>query len=297
MCQQLPEILIFLLTVLALSHAEGDVVVCGGFIKSATKIPFAEVKVGVFSVDGILKESTECAPHNGYFLLPLYSKGQVSVRVMPPAGWTFSPDQIMLDIDGTSDPCSRGEDLNFIFQGFTVSGHVVSKGLDTGPSGVSVSFADSDGNILQHVKTRNGAFSISNVMSGTYTISLSHPTWKMETPTSSVTVSLENLVIEKPFAILSYDARGMVQSSGQPIAGVEIYLTPLFEGAGSVIEGCEAVQSDKGVCKVTSDTSGVYYFPSLSPGQSGGSDFVVSSQTVPRTVSQAASQLMYHSLY
>lgn len=265
MSHSLPDLLVLLLTVLTLAHAEGDVVVCGGFIKSATKIPFSEVKVGVFSVDGILKESTECAPHNGYFLLPLYSKGQVSVRVMPPSGWTFSPDQILLDIDGQTDPCSRSEDLNFVFQGFTVSGSVVSKGLDIGPSGVSVSFANSEGIILQHVKTIDGAFSISNVMSGTYTISLSHPTWKMATPTSSVTVGMENLVIEEPYAIISYDARGAVQSSGQPIAGVEIYLTPLSE-KGGVIEGCEVVESDKGMCKVISDSNGVYYFPSLSPG-------------------------------
>merc|ERR1740124_281857 len=103
-------------------------------------------------------------------------------------------------------------------------------------------------------------------MSGTYIISLSHPTWRMETPTSSVTVSLENLVIEEPYAIISYDARGLVQSSGQPIAGVEIYLTPLSTGVG-MIEGCDSVESDKGVCKVVSDTNGLYYFPSLSPGQ------------------------------
>ncbi|XP_063692288.1 BOS complex subunit NOMO3-like isoform X2 [Bolinopsis microptera] len=267
MSHLLPELLTLLLTLLTLAHADGDVVVCGGFIKSTTKIPFAEVKVGVFSVDGILKESTECAPHNGYFLLPLYSKGQVSVRVLPPAGWTFSPDQIMLDIDGTSDLCSRGQDLNFIFQGFTVSGSVVSKGLDTGPSGVSVSFADSQGTILQHVQTLDGLFSISNVKSGTYTISLSHPTWKMEIPTSSVTVGLQNLVIEEPYAVISYDARGIVHSSGQPIAGVEIYLTPLSTKGGSLVEGCEGVESERGVCKVTTDTNGLYYFPSLSPGQ------------------------------
>ena len=267
MSHHLPELLVLLLTFLTLAHAEGDVVVCGGFIKSSTKIPFAEVKVGVFSVDGILKESTECAPHNGYFLLPLYTKGQVSVRVMPPEGWTFAPDQISLDIDGVSDPCTRGEDLNFIFQGFTVSGRVVSKGLDIGPSGVSVSFADSQGTILQHVQTENGAFSIANVMSGTYTISLSHPTWKMETPTSSVTVNLQNLVIEEPFAIISYDAHGIVQSSGQPIAGVEIYLTPLSGVSGGVVEGCVTVESERGMCKVVSDSNGIYYFPSLSPGK------------------------------
>ena len=222
------------------------------------------MKVGVFSTDGVLKESTECAPHNGYFLLPLYSKGKVSVRVLPPPGWTFSPSEIPLDIDGVSDPCSRGEDLNFVFEGFTVSGSVVSKGLEVGPTGVSVSLADEQG--TQHVKTVSGSFAVSKVLSGVYSISLSHPNWRMENPISSITVGVENHHIILPFVVISYDVRGSVQSEGQPIAGVEFYLKPLTPQANDVIEGCEIVKSERGVCKVVSDTSGTYFLPSLAPG-------------------------------
>lgn len=42
--------------------------------------------------------------------------------------WSFSvviePKQIDLNIDGKTDPCSKGEDLNFKFSGFAVKGQV-----------------------------------------------------------------------------------------------------------------------------------------------------------------------------
>ena len=41
-------------------------------------------------------------------------------------------------MDGSSDPCSKGEDINFQFQGLTLSGAVVSSGAVTGPEGVVV---------------------------------------------------------------------------------------------------------------------------------------------------------------
>jgi len=262
------DLLCLLLTIFTLVQAEGDVVVCGGFIKSSAKIPFSDVKVGVFTTDGILKESTECAPHNGYFLLPLYSKGRVIISVIPPDGWTFQPDKIVLDIDGVTDSCSKGEDLNFVFQGFTVSGHVLSKGLEVGPTGVSATLTDQNSGAQQHVKTVTaGLFSIPNVLSGTYVISFSHPSWKMEEPSSVIVVQMENYVIAEPFIVLTYDASGSVQSSGQPIAGVEVYLTPISGDKSQAIDGCEMVNSELGLCKVISDTNGLYHFPALTPGK------------------------------
>ena len=34
------------------------------------------------------------------------------------------PNSVELNIDGTTDKCSKGEDINFIFTGFTLSGKV-----------------------------------------------------------------------------------------------------------------------------------------------------------------------------
>ncbi|XP_022788925.1 nodal modulator 1-like [Stylophora pistillata] len=92
---------------------------------------------------GIIKSQTECAPNNGYFLIPLYDKGTFVLKIEPPVGWSFDPNSVELNIDGTTDKCSKGEDINFIFTGFTLSGKVVSNGRELGPSGVEISLQES----------------------------------------------------------------------------------------------------------------------------------------------------------
>lgn len=59
-----------------------------------------------------------------------------------------------MKIDGTTDPCSRQEDINFKFTGFSVNGKVISKGQVNGPSGVTVTLHKSGSpDILQTVTT------------------------------------------------------------------------------------------------------------------------------------------------
>ena len=41
------------------------------------------------------------------------------------------PNSVELNIDGTTDKCSKGEDINFIFTGFTLSGKVGFKAYCT----------------------------------------------------------------------------------------------------------------------------------------------------------------------
>ena len=78
----------------------------------------------LFSKQGILKYKTECAPLNGYYMIPIYDKGEYMLKVSPPAGWAFKPDSVELKIDGTTDKCSLGQDINFLFTGFGVIGKV-----------------------------------------------------------------------------------------------------------------------------------------------------------------------------
>eukprot|EP00116_Pleurobrachia_bachei_P006723 sb/3466985/ len=261
--------LIVLFTILPFLAANGDVVVCGGFIKSSTPILYSSVRVGVFTLENILKESTECAPHNGYFLLPIYTKGPVVLKVLPPEGWTFEPSQIGIEIDGVSDACSKSKDINFDFTGYTVKGRVLSKGLDSGPAGVSVILASADGSSQNTVTDESGQFSIPKVLSGHYDVSVSHPKWRLENPSLGITVGKENFVIEDAFNVISYDAHGYIRSSGQPVAGVEVYITPLTD-TSLALEGCEGVESDLGICKVVTNNEGLYHFPALSPAEKKG---------------------------
>ena len=73
---------------------------------------------------GIVKYSTDCAPNNGYYFIPLYDRGQYQIAIEPPHGWTFDPMTVDLDFDGKTDLCSQQQDINFSFKGFTISGKV-----------------------------------------------------------------------------------------------------------------------------------------------------------------------------
>ena len=149
---------------------------------------------------------TDCAPHNGYFLLPIYTKGPIIIKLLPPDGWTFEPSELSFNVDGTTDVCSKGEDLNFLFKGFTVTGKVYSRGLDTGPHGVSVALIDSSNNDsggggnIKSTLTQSGDFTIPRVMPGTYTIQLDHPNWRLHIPVREVVVEMKNLDIATRYA-------------------------------------------------------------------------------------------------
>jgi hypothetical protein len=47
--------------------------------------------------------------------------------VDPPRGWSFEPTEVMLNVDGITDDCSQGKDVNFTFKGFGITGRVSNK--------------------------------------------------------------------------------------------------------------------------------------------------------------------------
>ena len=46
-------------------------------------------------------------------------------QLAPPDGWSFEPAEVALSVDGESDMCSKGQDVDFTFQGFGVTGQVM----------------------------------------------------------------------------------------------------------------------------------------------------------------------------
>lgn len=79
-----------------------------------------------FTKHGTLKDSSDCAPTNGYYFIPLSDKGEYSLKIQPPSGWHFEPKEVPILFDGVNDPCSLALDINFSFKGFAVSGKVSS---------------------------------------------------------------------------------------------------------------------------------------------------------------------------
>lgn len=55
---------------------------------SKTKVDFTVVKIKLVSRDGVLKDSTECAP-TGHFFVPTYDKGSFFLEIEGPSGWNF----------------------------------------------------------------------------------------------------------------------------------------------------------------------------------------------------------------
>lgn len=96
------------------------------------------------------------------------------MQLSPPPGWSFTPKEIKLNIDGT-DPCSKGKDINFVFEGFGIAGQVQGLGsVPGGPSGITVKLISKEGTRITQT-LQDGSFSFSPVFPGSYIVSISHP--------------------------------------------------------------------------------------------------------------------------
>jgi len=50
--------------------------------------------VKLYTKQGSLKYQTDCAPNNGYYMVPVYDKGDYVLKVEPPPGWTFGKRRV-----------------------------------------------------------------------------------------------------------------------------------------------------------------------------------------------------------
>lgn len=256
---------------------EEDVLGCGGFVKSDFGINYSRVEIKLYSKQGSLKYQTDCAPNNGYYLIPLYDKGDYILKVEPPGGWGFEPTTVALHVDGVKDACSRGEDINFVFKGFSIFGKVVSKGSDNGPAGISIFLKTVNGELLQETKTVvGGDYSFSNILPGEYLVEASHTKWRLENYQEKITISQDNGKIGSGIVVGGYDVRGEVRSEGEPIRGVHFILFDLNDSSNILkIQGCDSnpvkgyniPSGMKYLCQVTSGTDGKFVFSSVPPGK------------------------------
>uniref|UniRef100_A0A8C9RQ87 NODAL modulator 1 n=2 Tax=Scleropages formosus TaxID=113540 RepID=A0A8C9RQ87_SCLFO len=258
-------------------RADDMVVGCGGFVKSDVEINYSLIEIKLYTRQGSLKYQTDCAPINGYFMIPLYDKGDFILKIEPPLGWSFEPTSVELHVDGISDICTKGEDINFVFTGFSVSGAVLSKGQQLGPAGVEVRLrregADSD---LQTVLTQpGGMYTFFKVLPGNYDITSSHASWTLEQSTTSVRVTNANAAVAVPLVVGGYDVSGEVRSDGEPMKEVTFLLFSATVKKED-ISGCNTLPveglllDDDSIfflCSVLSREDGTFTFPSLASGQ------------------------------
>uniref|UniRef100_F6VG31 Uncharacterized protein n=1 Tax=Ciona intestinalis TaxID=7719 RepID=F6VG31_CIOIN len=253
-----------------------EILGCGGFVKSDVPIDFSQIEIQLVTSEGMLKYQAECAPNNGYFMVPFVEKGNFQLKIKPPQGWAFDPMSVDLQVDGVSDPCTTGKDINFVFKGFTLSGKVLSLGsVTTGPQGVKVDLKSSSKLISTTTTTDGGSFSFDGISAGSYKIVASHQSYTFKRDETSVVVTNGNKVCDNDIIVSGYDVHGKVTARKLPVAGVNLLLFAK-KAAVEKITGCSPNRpaGSKGVtsgeypiflCSVSSDTNGEYSFPSLPP--------------------------------
>ncbi|KAM7393772.1 hypothetical protein PAMP_020621 [Pampus punctatissimus] len=263
-------------TFLAVS-SDDIVVACGGFVKSDVEINYSLIEIKLYTKQGSLKYQTDCAPINGYFMIPLYDKGDFVLKIEPPIGWSFEPTSVDLHVDGVSDICTKEEDINFVFTGFSVSGTVMSKGHLLGPAGVEVklSQAGTEEKLQSVVTQPGGKYTFFKVLPGNYDITASHSSWSLEQSTTSVLVSNANAPAADHLVVGGYDVSGEVRSDGEPMKEVTFLLysaTVKREDVSgcnmSPVEGADSGDSSLVyLCSALSREDGTFLFPSLASGE------------------------------
>ncbi len=171
----------------------------------------------------------------------------------------MEPSQVELLVDGENDPCSKHEDINFQFKGFSLLGQVKQQDA-SGADGsldkivLTVSQAGKDGETVQKVSTdADGAFSFPGLLPGDYVVRLSEESlqsFSFKVKEQKVTVK-DGSVELAPFVIMGYDLEGsVVDPESSPIAEVSVAL----------------MSAGKAVATVKSDKEGKFVFASVPRG-------------------------------
>ncbi|XP_055609200.1 BOS complex subunit NOMO1 [Uranotaenia lowii] len=271
--------LLLALAIFAVPSRASEVFGCGGFIKNANSdLDFSKVEVGLFNQKGSLKIKTDCSPSNGYYFIPLYDKGDYLLKVIPPPGWSFEPEQVAIKFDGVSDICSLGKDVNFIFKGFGITGKVEVFQQTTGAKGVQVELrSESNTKIGQTFTDSNGVFSFTPIKSGKYVIKVKHDKWRFVKEDLQVTVTTGNTEIPpKSLMVSGFDVEGSVSSDGQPFANVGFLLYAEKDAPTMVACSSEGIPAVRGTdpkynasprCFVEASKAGTFVFPGVSSGK------------------------------
>ncbi|XP_076883578.1 uncharacterized protein LOC143532402 [Bidens hawaiensis] len=257
---------------------------CGGFIEATSsliksrkptdsKLDYSHITVELRTLDGLVKDRTQCAP-NGYYFIPVYDKGSFVIKVKGPEGWSWNPDQVPVLVDHAG--CNRNEDINFRFTGFTISGKVVGavggpscSSKNGGPSNVKVDLLDSNGNIVSSAKTSvSGSYSFTNIIPGRYTLHASHEDLNIEVKGSTeVELGFGNIQVDDVFFVSGYDIRGLVAAQGNPILGVHFYLYSDDVKEVNCPHGSGNPSGDRtALCHAISDVDGKFTFKSIPCG-------------------------------
>ena len=237
-----------------------DVLGAGGFIRSKKNIDFSRIHVDLYTQTpggGRRKvESTDAAPHNGYYFIPVEEVGTYILKPVAPRGWKIEPEERIVSIDGKAD----NEEFDFTFIGFGITGAVLSRSQTFGPQGITIELVspDSPKNVLQSAKTdEKGQYVFFGVLPGRYFLRIGQEDkseFDFDTVQHEVDVG-EDVGASTPFQILGYRVKGSIFTSNRE-ALPDLKL--LLKSSGKIIK------------TVKSDQKGHFSFSSVDHG-----DYVV----------------------
>jgi hypothetical protein len=209
---------------------EIEVLGCGGFIRPSSvliaadsKPDLSSFKVQILSRDNFVRDEMPCAP-NGYFFFELAERGEFSIVARHSNGWNVEP---LSGYTLQNLKACEGRDLNFSLTGFSITGLVTAYGLSRGPSGVSISLVHSSGSSIASAATGSGgAFVLPNIPTGIYTLTASHPKWKLLTSTSPVIVAADSVNLKQDLIVAGFQLTFRAESGGEAMSGVTFRLSP-----------------------------------------------------------------------
>lgn len=258
---------------------------CGGFIEASPsltrsrkpsdpKLDYSHIVVELHTIDGLVKDSTQCAP-NGYYFIPVYDKGSFIIRLKGPDGWSWAPDQVPVSVDHSG--CNGNEDINFRFTGFTISGRVLGAvgaescpEINGGPANVKVELISTNNDLSNAVFTsQGGSYRFTNITSGKYKLVASHPMLTIvQRGSPEIELGFGNLVVDDIFSVPGYDMDGLVVSQGNAVLGVHVYLYSDDVHEVNCPQGSGAAPWEKqALCHAISDANGKFTFTFIPCGK------------------------------
>uniref|UniRef100_A0A7N0VIJ7 Carbohydrate-binding-like fold protein n=1 Tax=Kalanchoe fedtschenkoi TaxID=63787 RepID=A0A7N0VIJ7_KALFE len=276
--------LVFIFCLTASTVTANTVPGCGGFVQASSaliksrkpsdpKLDYSHITVELRTLDGLVKDRTQCAP-NGYYFIPVYDKGSFLIHIKGPNGWSWDPQEVPVNVDHNG--CNADEDINFQFTGFSLSGRVIGAvggescpAKNGGPSNVNVELLFPNGDLVSSVSTSStGKYMFTNVVPGKYKLRASHAELDVEAKDSTeVELGFGNGEVDDIFFVSGYEVRGFVVAQGNPILGVDVFL--YSEDVSEVecpIDTGSAHGQKKALCRSVSDADGIFKFKSLPCG-------------------------------
>uniref|UniRef100_A0A0K0DL83 Nodal modulator 1 n=1 Tax=Angiostrongylus cantonensis TaxID=6313 RepID=A0A0K0DL83_ANGCA len=203
-------------------------------------------------------------------MIPVYSKGQYSLKVFAPEGWYFEPEVVDFNLDGVNDPCTQNRDINFFLTGFSIHG-VVDGVSGSGPTGLSL-ILKQDGKVIDSTTTTEGGKYLFKAVAGKYEVSTGiDSSVCIRHGKTFVEVTNAPVLVKPDLRIAGYTFTVAVRNKDQPLPNARITLYskrhPELENCNAVISPVREMEGAKFICNVgVTKDDGIISVPCLPNG-------------------------------